>query len=113
MLRQPAGSVMFLQYSRLLFFYYKFSFILFSKNYIRKGSILALFFIWSFNFFFFLYLESVTRRQLRGLNNLEFRVRNSLLGYRGSIYTWWRPNLKCRRLGRWLGRRLGAWHVHA
>jgi hypothetical protein len=44
-----------------------------------------------------------------GLNNLEFRVRNSPLGYRGSIYMWWRPTLKCRRLGR----RLGAWHAHA
>jgi hypothetical protein len=35
----------------------------------------------------------VTWRQLRGLNDLEFRVRNSLLGYRGSIYMRWRPTL--------------------
>jgi hypothetical protein len=50
---------------------------------------------------------NVTMRQLRGFNNLEFRVRNQLLGYRGSIYMRWRPTLQCRRLGRGLGRRLG------
>jgi hypothetical protein len=31
-------------------------------------------------------VKDVTWRQLRGLNNLEFRVRNSLLGYKKFIY---------------------------
>jgi hypothetical protein len=46
-------------------------------------------------------------RQLHRFNNLEFRVQNSLLGYKRFIYMRWRPTLQCRRLGRWLGRRLG------
>jgi hypothetical protein len=41
-----------------------------------------------------------------GSNNLEFKVRNLLLGYKGSIYIRWRLILQCRRLDKGLGRRL-------
>ena len=49
----------------------------------------------------------VTWRQLRGLKDLEFRVRNSLLGYRGSIYIWWRPTVL--NTGGWIDGWAGGW----